>query len=70
MSTTRNHHRGQGQIRRQQGSRRVEHPRRNAQRYRHAAGLAKNAMERNTAEGLTRKGDGVKSVKNEIAVRP
>jgi hypothetical protein len=70
MSTTRNHHRGQGQIRRQQGSRCHEHQRRNAQRHRDAAGFAKNAMERSTAEGLTRKVDGVKSVKNEIAVRP
>jgi len=34
------------------------------------SGFAKNAMERTTAEGLTRKVEGVKSVKNEIAVRP
>ncbi|MED5618318.1 BON domain-containing protein [Ideonella sp. BN130291] len=34
------------------------------------SGFAKNATERTTAESLTRKVNGVKSVKNEIAVRP
>jgi hyperosmotically inducible protein len=34
------------------------------------SGFAKDAMEKTTAETLTRKVDGVKSVKNEIAVRP
>lgn len=34
------------------------------------SGFAKNATERTTAEGLTRKVEGVRSVKNEIAVRP
>jgi hyperosmotically inducible periplasmic protein len=34
------------------------------------SGFAKNATERTTAEDLTRKVSGVKSVKNEIAVRP
>ena len=34
------------------------------------AGFAKNGGEKATAENLTRKVDGVKSVKNEIAIRP
>jgi len=34
------------------------------------SGFAKNTTERSTAETLTWKVDGVKSVKNEIAVRP
>jgi hyperosmotically inducible protein len=34
------------------------------------SGFAKNGTEKTTAETLTRKVDGVKSVKNEIAVRP
>ena len=34
------------------------------------SGFAKNAMERTTAESLTRKVEGVRLVKNEIAVRP
>jgi hyperosmotically inducible periplasmic protein len=34
------------------------------------SGFAKDVMEKTTAETLTRKVDGVKSVKNEIAVRP
>ena len=34
------------------------------------AGFAKNGSEKATAENLTRKVDGVKSVKNEIAIRP
>ena len=34
------------------------------------SGFAKDAMERTTAETLTRKVEGVKSVRNEIAVRP
>ena len=34
------------------------------------SGFAKNATERSTAESLTWKVDGVKVVKNEIAVRP
>lgn len=34
------------------------------------SGFAKNANERATAESLARKVNGVKSVKNEIAVRP
>jgi hyperosmotically inducible protein len=34
------------------------------------SGFAKDALERTTAETLTRKVEGVKSVKNEIAVRP
>jgi hyperosmotically inducible periplasmic protein len=34
------------------------------------SGFAKDTMERTTAETLTRKVEGVKSVKNEIAVRP
>lgn len=34
------------------------------------SGFAKNAEERATAETLTRKVEGVKAVKNEIAVRP
>lgn len=34
------------------------------------SGFAKNTTERNTAESLTWKVDGVKSVKNQIAVRP
>lgn len=34
------------------------------------SGFAKNATEKTTAEGLTRKVNGVKSVKNEITVRP
>ncbi len=34
------------------------------------SGFAKNTTERSTAESLTWKVDGVKAVKNEIAVRP
>jgi hyperosmotically inducible periplasmic protein len=34
------------------------------------SGFAKNGVERSTAEGIARKVNGVKSVKNEIAVRP
>jgi hyperosmotically inducible periplasmic protein len=34
------------------------------------SGFAKNATEKNTAEAIARKVNGVKSVKNEIAVRP
>ena len=34
------------------------------------SGFAKNSTERTTAESLTRKVNGVKAVKNEIAVRP
>ena len=34
------------------------------------SGFAKDTIERTTAETLTRKVEGVKSVKNEIAVRP
>jgi hyperosmotically inducible protein len=34
------------------------------------SGFAKNATEKSMAEGIARKVDGVKSVKNEIAVRP
>ena len=34
------------------------------------SGFAKNTNEKTTAESLTRKVNGVKSVKNEIAVRP
>ena len=34
------------------------------------SGFAKNATEKSTAESLAWKVDGVKSVKNEIAVRP
>jgi hyperosmotically inducible periplasmic protein len=34
------------------------------------SGFAKNATERRTAESLTMKVNGVKSVKNEIVVRP
>ena len=34
------------------------------------SGFAKDVSERTTAETLTRKVEGVKSVKNEIAVRP
>ncbi|MEO8119194.1 MAG: BON domain-containing protein [Rhodoferax sp.] len=34
------------------------------------SGFAKNTTERNTAEGLARGVNGVKSIKNEIAVRP
>ena len=34
------------------------------------SGFAKSANERNTAEGLVRGVPGVKSIKNEIAVRP
>jgi hyperosmotically inducible periplasmic protein len=34
------------------------------------SGFAKNATERTTAETIARKVNGVKSVKNEIAVRP
>ncbi|MBK9363068.1 MAG: BON domain-containing protein [Rubrivivax sp.] len=34
------------------------------------SGFAKNNLERQTAEDLTRKVKGVRSVKNEIAVRP
>jgi hypothetical protein len=34
------------------------------------SGFAKNALERSTAESIARKVNGVKSVRNEIAVRP
>jgi hyperosmotically inducible periplasmic protein len=34
------------------------------------SGFAKSAVEKNTAETLARKVDGVKAVKNELAVRP
>ena len=34
------------------------------------SGFAKNATEKTTAEALARRVDGVKAVKNEIAVRP
>lgn len=34
------------------------------------SGFAKNATEKNTAEAIARKVNGVKSVRNEIAVRP
>lgn len=34
------------------------------------SGFAKNVAEKNAAEAVTRKVDGVKFVKNEIAVRP
>jgi hyperosmotically inducible periplasmic protein len=34
------------------------------------SGFAKNATERTTAETIARKVNGVKSVKNEIAIRP
>ena len=34
------------------------------------SGFAKSGAERTTAENLTRKVEGVKSIKNEIAVRP
>ena len=34
------------------------------------SGFAKNATEKTTAEAIARKVNGVKSVKNEIAVRP
>lgn len=34
------------------------------------SGFAKNATERSTAEALTRKVEGVRTVKNEIALRP
>ena len=34
------------------------------------SGFAKNTVERNTAESIARGVNGVKSVKNEIAVRP
>ena len=34
------------------------------------SGYAKSGAERTTAENLTRKVEGVKSIKNEIAVRP
>jgi hyperosmotically inducible protein len=34
------------------------------------SGFAKNAAEKTSAESVTRKVEGVKSVKNEIAVRP
>jgi osmotically-inducible protein OsmY len=34
------------------------------------SGFAKNATEKSTAESIARRVDGVKSVKNEIAVRP
>jgi hyperosmotically inducible periplasmic protein len=34
------------------------------------SGFAKNATEKSTAEAIARKVKGVKSVKNEIAVRP
>ena len=34
------------------------------------SGFAKSALERNTAEKIARGVNGVKSVKNEIAVRP
>jgi len=34
------------------------------------SGFAKNSIERSTAEAIARKVNGVKSVRNEIAVRP
>jgi osmotically-inducible protein OsmY len=34
------------------------------------SGFAKSAAEKSSAEAVTRKVDGVKSVKNEIAIRP
>lgn len=34
------------------------------------SGFAKNAQERNTAESIARSASGVRSVRNEIAVRP
>ena len=34
------------------------------------SGFAKSSMEKNTAESIARKVSGVKSVRNEIAVRP
>ena len=34
------------------------------------SGFAKNAMEKTAAENVTRKVEGVKSVRNEIAIRP
>ena len=34
------------------------------------SGFAKSATEKNTAESIARKVNGVKSVKNEIAIRP
>jgi osmotically-inducible protein OsmY len=34
------------------------------------SGFAKSAAERNTAEAIARRVNGVKSIKNEIAVRP
>jgi osmotically-inducible protein OsmY len=34
------------------------------------SGFAKSATEKNTAEAIARKVNGVKSVKNEIAIRP
>jgi hyperosmotically inducible periplasmic protein len=34
------------------------------------SGFAKNSAEKATAEGIARKVNGVKSVKNEIAIRP
>jgi hyperosmotically inducible periplasmic protein len=34
------------------------------------SGFAKNATERTTAEAIARDVNGVKSIKNEIAVRP
>jgi len=34
------------------------------------SGFAKNALEKTTAESIARKVGGVKSVKNEIAIRP
>jgi len=34
------------------------------------SGFAKNATEKSTAEALARRVDGVKAVKNEIAIRP
>jgi osmotically-inducible protein OsmY len=34
------------------------------------SGFAKNAKERETAEGIARNVNGVKTVKNEIAIRP
>jgi osmotically-inducible protein OsmY len=34
------------------------------------SGFAKNATEKSTAESIARKVNGVKSVKNQIAVRP
>jgi len=34
------------------------------------SGFAKNATEKSTAESIARKVNGVKSVKNEIAIRP